>query len=97
MLFFPGKQYTAISQLVDALESKTVSAILIDAYTAGENKDVLSNPLLLPVKLIEYPRWFGAVVTGALANVESELNDYVSTNQGKILQVLEKFTEKMEV
>ena len=83
--------------MVDALSSGEVSGILIDAYTAGAEKDILNDPLLHPVAIINYPRWFGLVVSGTLANVEYELNDYVLSHQGEILRILERLTDKMEV
>lgn len=83
--------------MTQALYNDHVFGILIDAYTAGSNRDILDDPLLHVASLIEYPRSFGIVLSGGLANVDKEVLDYVKTNEGNILEVLERFTQKLKV
>ncbi|XP_057300557.1 uncharacterized protein LOC130633755 isoform X2 [Hydractinia symbiolongicarpus] len=90
------KTYTSVSELTQALHNDHVFGILIDAYTAGSNRDILDDPLLHVANLIKYPRSFGVVLSGGLANVDQEVLDYVKTNEGNILEVLEMFTQKLK-
>lgn len=94
---FLGSKYTRVAELARALKSEKVEGILVDAYTAGHYKDELDDPAFIAASLIEYPRTFGVVLSGSLANVEKNVADYVESNQARILDILENFTEKMEV
>ncbi|XP_057300554.1 uncharacterized protein LOC130633709 isoform X2 [Hydractinia symbiolongicarpus] len=91
-----GSKYTRVAELAKALKSEKVEGILVDAYTAGYYKDELNDPAFIAASLIEYPRTFGVVLSGSLANVKKNVADYVNSNQGRILDILENFTEKME-
>eukprot|EP00111_Clytia_hemisphaerica_P004297 TCONS_00012267-protein len=90
------KQYDTIQSLVDALMDETVDAILIDAYKAGDAKNILSLPTIRPAKLIEYPRYYGFVFSGALASSASAFEDYIDAKGSEIMTILENTSEKME-
>jgi len=83
--------------LVQALTDKTVDGILVDAYKAGEYKEVLTTDTTRPAKLVEYPRYYGFVFSGPLATSSSAFVDFLSANSEDVMKILENTAEQMEV
>lgn len=81
----------------DALLRGDIQGVLLDAYTAGSNRNAFHHPQLRALSMIKYPRTYGVVLSGALAHVSNEARDYVQTNQQRILEILQRSTEAMEV
>lgn len=69
----------------------------MDAYTAGAAKDVFDHPQLRAQELLKYPRTYGFVLSGDLADVSEEFKDYISVNEEYILSILTNTTEPMQV
>ena len=82
---------------MQALTDKTVDGILIDAYKAGENKSVLATDAIRPVKLVEYPRYYGFVFSGPLATSSSVFVDFLTAKSEDVVKILEKTAVQMKV
>ncbi|XP_057300635.1 uncharacterized protein LOC130634855 isoform X2 [Hydractinia symbiolongicarpus] len=88
-------RYSTVHDLLSALNSGHVSGILLDVYTAASNKDILNNEEYRAVNLLKFPRTYGVVFSGTLANVERLAVDYVAAHQTEILAVVDDFTENI--
>ena len=97
IFFFSEKKYKSNDELKDALLSRDVDGILIDAYTAGSERTLFDHPQIRASQILKYPRSYGIVMSGQLANVANEARDYISANQQMILDIIDKKTNKMEV
>ncbi|XP_057309719.1 uncharacterized protein LOC130647766 isoform X2 [Hydractinia symbiolongicarpus] len=88
--------YTSTSQLADALIDGEIDGILVDAYTAGSNREDFQRPNLRPTKMLKYPRTYGFVVSGDLKNVANAMRDFIRINEKRILDSLSMNTHLME-
>lgn len=74
-----------------------IDGILVDAYTAGSNREDFQRPNLRPTKMLKYPRTYGFVVSGDLKNVANAMRDFIRINEKRILDSLSMNTHLMEV
>ena len=73
-------------------------AILIDAYTASEHMDFLQASSVYRITdLIYYPRDFGFVATGVMANLKPNIDGYLAANRQKITEMIQNFTKEIPV
>ena len=89
--------YNTIQDLRDALLSREVEGVLIDAYTAGSSGSLFVKPGIRAVEVLRYPRSYGLVLSGRMANLADEARVYLASNQNKILKLVESNTQKMKV
>jgi len=74
-----------------------VDGILLDVYTVGSNINLYDAVHMNPVKLIEYPRYYGVVLSGHLANIAQELADNARARENEILGLLNDFKQTVPV
>ena len=74
-----------------------MDGILLDAYTVGSNKNLYDAVHMNPVKLIQYPRYYGVALSGHLANIAQELTDNARARENEILVMLDEFKEVVPV
>ena len=91
------KTYSNIDQLYNALRDKVVDGILLDAYTVSSNMHLYDHDNFNPVKLIKYPRYYGVVLSGDLANIARELGDNARAKENEILAALDTFKDTVPV
>ena len=98
ILFSPvDNVYNTIQDLRDALLSREVEGVLIDAYTAGSSGSLFVKPGIRAVEVLRYPRSYGLVLSGRMANLADEARVYLASNQNEILKLVESNTQKMKV
>ncbi|XP_057300471.1 uncharacterized protein LOC130632586 isoform X2 [Hydractinia symbiolongicarpus] len=88
--------YTSTAQLAEALESREVEGVLIDAYTAGTSKEDFQRPQIRASDMIKTVKTYGFVLSGGLTNVDDEARDFIKTNEHRILEIIENSTARME-
>lgn len=89
--------YNTITDLKDALLSREVEGVLIDAYTAGSSGSLFVQPGIRAVEVLPYPRSYGLVLSGRMANLVEEARVYLASNQNDIIELVESNTQKMKV
>lgn len=89
--------YNTIQDLRNALLSREVDGVLIDAYTAGSSGTLFVQPGIRAVKVLRYPRSYGLVLSGRMVNLAEEARVYLASHQNEILKLVELNTQKMKV
>lgn len=79
-----------MDDVISALVSKRVDGILLDSYVASDYAQQISEKELDPVELVHYPRYYGAVLSGQLANIANLLHDNLKAEESRILKRLDK-------
>lgn len=97
MILFLERTYTTLTHLKEALLSKEVRYIILDAYTAGANQHVFNDPLIRVAKLLKVDRTFGVVLSGDLGNVREEFVGFVKENDKLIMNILKNSTIDVQV
>ena len=80
-----------------SLTSKHVDGVLLDAYTASSMRQAIDRSEAHPVKLVEYPRYYGVVLSGQLAYVSKSLEDNIRFFQQDVIELIAQNTKKMKV
>ena len=74
-----------------------MEGVLVDAYTAGSSGSLFVQPGTRAVDVLHYPRSYGFVLSGRMANLAEEARVYLASNQNEILKLVESNTERMKV
>ena len=88
---FADTTFNTIAELYEALRNKIVDGVLLDAYTVSSNIRLYDYENFNPVKLIKYPRYYGVVLSGDLANIARELGDNARAKENEILAALDSY------
>ena len=74
-----------------------VDSILLDAYSASSIRKNIDIEEIHPVKLVEYPRFYGVVLSGQTKFITKTLQDNVRLIENDILRMIATNTQKMKV
>ena len=80
-----------------SLTSKHVDGVLMDAYTASSIRQSIDRSEADPVKLVDYPRYYGVVLSGNLAHIGKSFEDNIRSHNEDIMQLIEQNTDKIKV
>ena len=80
-----------------SLTSKHVDGVLMDAYTASSIRQSIDRSGADPVKLVDYPRYYGVVLSGNLAHIGKSLEDNIRSQDEDIMKIIEQNTNKIKV
>lgn len=80
-----------------ALLDGDIKAILLDAYTAGDYRDILYHPQVRNNEVIKLRRSYGFCVAGSLQNAANQMKLFVQENEKEIMEFIKNNTYMMEV
>ena len=80
-----------------SLTSKQVDGVLMDAYTASSIRQSIDRSEADPVKFVDYPRYYGVVLSGNLAHIGKSFEDNIRSHNEDIMKIIEQNTDKMKV
>ena len=80
-----------------SLTSKHVDGVLLDAYVASSIRESIDRSGADPVKLVDYPRYYGVVLSGNLAHIGKSFEDNIRSYDKEIMKMIKQNTDKMKV
>ena len=69
----------------------------MDAYTASSMRDAIDLSGAHPVKLVEYPRYYGVVLSGNLKYISHSMEQNIHFFENDIVEMIAGHTDKMKV
>ncbi|XP_066930169.1 uncharacterized protein [Clytia hemisphaerica] len=91
-----GTIYTTPTELLTALTQKEVHGVLMDAYTASSMRNAIDLSGAHPVKLVEYPRYYGVVLSGHLKYIAHSMEASIHFHEKDIVEMIAGQTDKMK-
>ena len=74
-----------------------MDGVLLDAYVASSIRESIDPSGADPVKLVDYPRYYGVVLSGNLAHIGKSFEDNLRSYDEDIMKFIEKNTNKIKV
>ena len=74
-----------------------MDGVLLDAYVASSIRESIDRSGADPVKLVDYPRYYGVVLSGNLAHIGKSFEDNLRSYDEDIMKFIEKNTNKIKV
>lgn len=92
-----GKEYTNLQEVYEALTSREVKGMLIDAYTVGSKKHLFNRRDLRISKLLDYSAAYGVVLGGEAKKIQKCLQKYVSEQRSEISKIVKNNVQAIEI
>ena len=87
----------SVQDIADALQSQQVEGLLVDAFTAGAEKHLFTKKDMIIMGIYYYSTSYGLVLSGAAANSADLFKSAIFSVKPKILDVIDKSSEKISV
>ncbi|XP_048579836.1 uncharacterized protein LOC116619170 isoform X2 [Nematostella vectensis] len=92
-----GKPYANLEDVYDALVSREVKGVLIDAYTVGSRKKLFDRRDLRINKLMDYKSAYGVVLGGEARKLQQCFQTYLGEQRSEVSGIIESNIQTIEV